>query len=287
MNAEHKLAQIALRSWPFPRGAGRLIDKFFSATRFSDKTVKVRTTDGFDITVMPNDLIGRHIYLTGEFDRTVVEVLCNFALPGDVLLDVGANIGYVSSCFLQNVPNSRAIAIEPQPVVGGILMQNLLQFGKRQTVFNVALSDNDGEAHFQVGQTNTGTSAIVDTQTHRSIKVPTRSPDSLLAELGEAVNLIKIDVEGHEEIVLSSCRSWLSQTKPRAIVFEEHGVKCAPGGSIATILGDLGYAIYGIKKTLTAIKLNPVLSELDCNCVDFIAIRPGAVTSIARRAYGL
>ena len=43
---------------------------------------------------MRNDHFGRHIYLTGEFDRTTVEVLLKFAR------DVGANIGYVGACFL-------------------------------------------------------------------------------------------------------------------------------------------------------------------------------------------
>jgi hypothetical protein len=31
------------------------------------------------------------------------EVLLMLAIPGDVLLDIGANIGYVSACFLQRV----------------------------------------------------------------------------------------------------------------------------------------------------------------------------------------
>src|SRR5215471_3758736 len=117
MNPQHKALQILLRSWPFPRGAGRIIDRCFSKVAFDDDIVAVRTTDGFDMNIMPNDVIGRHIYLRGEFDRSTVEVLCNFASPGDTLLDIGANIGYVSACFLKNVPNSKVIAVEPQPAI--------------------------------------------------------------------------------------------------------------------------------------------------------------------------
>src|ERR1019366_9617231 len=99
MNRQHILAQILLRSWPFPRGAGRIIDHYFSRLAFDDEIASVLTTDGFTINVIPNDLIGRHIYLTGEFDRSTVEVLLKFSNPEDVLLDIGANIGYVSACF--------------------------------------------------------------------------------------------------------------------------------------------------------------------------------------------
>jgi hypothetical protein len=93
MNRQHIAAQILVRSWPFPRGAGRIIDRYFSRLPFKDEICVIRTTDGFDLKIMPNELIGRHIYLTGEFDRSTIEVLCNFAKPDDVLLDVGANIG--------------------------------------------------------------------------------------------------------------------------------------------------------------------------------------------------
>jgi hypothetical protein len=117
MNSEHQITQALLRAWPFPRGAGRILDRYFSKLSFGRTKAIVRTTDGFEITVAPNELIGRHIYLTGEFDRSVVEVLCNFSEPGDTLLDIGANIGYVSACFLNNVRNSDVLAVEPQPDV--------------------------------------------------------------------------------------------------------------------------------------------------------------------------
>ena len=136
MNRQHILAQILLRSWPFPRGTGRIIDHYFSRLAFDDEIASVLTTDGFTINVIPNDLIGRHIYLTGEFDRSTVEVLLKFSNPEDVLLDIGANIGYVSACFLQNVPRSKVIAVEPQPQIVDLLQLNLAPFGNgRYKVF--------------------------------------------------------------------------------------------------------------------------------------------------------
>src|SRR5262249_31196093 len=62
MNKEHVSAQLLVRSWPFPRGSGRIIDRVFSNIKFSEQIASVMTTDGFKMLVPPNDHIGRHIY---------------------------------------------------------------------------------------------------------------------------------------------------------------------------------------------------------------------------------
>src|SRR5437016_2453438 len=111
MNKEHITVQLLVRNWPFPRGSGRIIDRVFSKIKFSEQIASVMTTDGFKMLVPPNDHIGRHIYLSGEFDRTTAEVLITVSKPGDILLDIGANLGYVSACFLQRVENSRCISV--------------------------------------------------------------------------------------------------------------------------------------------------------------------------------
>src|SRR5579883_2284520 len=165
MNRQHIVAQLLLRSWPFPRGAGRIVDRVFSGLVFEQNVATVRSADGFQMRVMPNELVGRHIYLTGEFDRTTVEVLCNFAKPGDVLLDVGANVGYVSACFLQNVPDAKVVSVEPQPGIVELLRSNLAQFGDgRYKVVPVALSDQDREAWFEICDGNRGASKLVAEQ---------------------------------------------------------------------------------------------------------------------------
>ena len=99
----------------FARGSGRILDTFFRDLSFRCEVATVQTSGRFIMNVRPNQPLGRHIYLTGAFDRSIVEVLLTLAKPADVLLDVGANIGYISACFLQNVDGSSVISIEPQP----------------------------------------------------------------------------------------------------------------------------------------------------------------------------
>ena len=241
MNRQKILPQILLRSWPFPRGAGRIIDHFFSRLTFENEIETVRTTDGFAIKVFPNDLIGRHIYLTGEFDRSTVEVLLKLSKPDDVLLDIGANIGYVSGCFLQNVPRSKVIAVEPQPLIVDLLESNLKQFGdKRYKIFPVGISDADSSGWLEICDFNRGASKVVKDKNKHTVEIQLWSAKRLFASLqGEKIDLVKIDVEGHEETVLKASQEDLNRLRPRAIFFEDHAQSAAPMVQLDASIGVL------------------------------------------------
>jgi len=274
MNRQKILPQILLRSWPFPRGAGRIIDHFFSRLTFKNEVETVRTTDGFSIKVFPNDLIGRHIYLTGEFDRSTVEVLIKLSKPDDVLLDIGANIGYVSGCFLQNVPRSKVIAVEPQPLIVDLLESNLKQFGdKRYKIFPVGISDADSSGWLEICDFNRGASKVVKEKNKHTVEIQLWSAKRLFASLqGEKIDLVKIDVEGHEETVLKASQEDLNRLRPRAIFFEDHAQSAAPDGPIGSIYRSIGYQVFGVKKRLTRLDFVSIHAAKDCIYNDYLAV---------------
>ena len=271
MNKEHIAAQIVLRAWPFLNGSGRITDRLFANLKFSEKVAEVETSDGFKLSVFPNDLIGRHIYLTGKFDRTTVEVLVGLAKPGDTLLDIGANIGYVSASFLANVTNSTVIAVEPQPLVVDLLVQNLSQFSDRASIYPVALSDEDGTIGFHIDQRNLGASRV---SADGDCRIEAWSGETFIRNSSpNKIDLIKIDVEGHELQVLSALRGAIGQHRPRAILFEDLAFRAAPSGPIGSLMRDIGYEVFVIVKTLNGFKMRPVLSEMDCVSIDYLATR--------------
>lgn len=273
LNSEHILPQIALRLWPFPRGSGRIVDRVFSRLVFREKLAFVRTTDGFGLHIRPNELIGRHIYLTGEFDRTTVEVLCKLACPGDTLLDIGANIGYVSACFLANVPSSQAIAVEPQPSVYELLGKNLSQFSNCATCFPVAISDRAGSGRLEVCPGNSGAGHLTNDGGSSAISVTLWTPDQLMARITSRIDLIKIDVEGHEQAVISAFSPIIPILRPRAIIFADHTASAAPDGPIGRVLAEHGYMIYGIRKRLTRVNAVPISVAEQCKFNDYVAVQ--------------
>lgn len=275
MNQQHVLLQFMLRSWPFPRGAGWLVKRFFDNLRFHETEALVRTTDGFEMRVLPNEHVGRYLYLTGEFDRSIFEVLHAHALPGDVLLDIGANVGYMSACFLQNVPGSRVVAVDPQPEIIDLLRCNLQPFGKRAQVAPVALSDTNGESDFAIDFVNRGASRLV-APGDGTVRVETWTPERLIQAYGiDRIDIIKMDVEGHEETVLRAMDNAIVQFRPRLILFEDHTDKAAPSGSIGGRLRALGYRIMGVHKKLTRLEFPEIRDRADCVYQDYVAVYEG------------
>ena len=124
-------AGALIRHWPFANGSGRLIDMTGSTFEFASGPQRCPTSDGFDMTVLGDDLIGRHILISGQFDRSVFKVLLDCAEPGDTLLDIGANVGYATCLFLASVPGSKVVAVEPQPDIADLFRINAEQFGDR------------------------------------------------------------------------------------------------------------------------------------------------------------
>ena len=87
----------------------------------------------------------------------------------------------------------------------------------------------------------------------------------------QAVNLVKIDVEGHELTILKACQEQLACARPRAVLFEDHTRSTAPDGELGKLFAEMGYRVYSVRKHLTRLEYQPLLSADDCNSVDYLA----------------
>ena len=119
-----RAAAVIARNRPFANGSGRVLDKWAKSVDLGSGKQVAHTSDGFPLHVYADGLIGRHLLMSGKFDRSIVKVLLDNARRGDVLCDIGANIGYISACFLRRVPNGRPSASTPQPGVVELLRKN-------------------------------------------------------------------------------------------------------------------------------------------------------------------
>ncbi|MEH6757963.1 MAG: FkbM family methyltransferase [Parasphingorhabdus sp.] len=256
------------RNWPFANGSGRILDKWAQNIDLGSSEQSAKTSDGFSMHVLTDDLIGRHILLSGKFDRSIVQLLLDHARDGDVLLDIGANIGYVTACFLAKVKRSQAICVEPQPGIVELLQTNMEQFGDRVVTHQVALSDESGELRFHIDKANRGASRISD---DGEIVVSAIAAGKFLRSVVK-LDIVKIDVEGHEQAIFTGLRDELARLKPRAILFEDQLQLASPQGAIGSILHGIGYKIYGVDKKLFMTSLVEVNSSQDCRFNDYLAL---------------
>lgn len=144
--------------------------------------------------------------------------------PGGVVMDIGANIGYVSLLLSRMVgAQGRVHSIEPVPRTFDLLSSNVRRLGLRNVVtHHYGVSAEDGTARMQIpdytdGGTNYYEASIVDTDgaaRHDAIEIQVRSLDSLCAELAIEPSFIKVDVEGHEQKVIEGARKLIQELHP-------------------------------------------------------------------------
>jgi len=199
----------------------------------------------------PLDARGRRALL---HPPRVHPVLLGFLQPGAVAIDVGANLGEWTLPLARAVGAAgRVIAAEPTPRSAAALEATLAANVLRQAkVIRAAIGDHDGTAEFAVplvtsARSDTGTARIGPACAgYEALRVPLRSLDSLAAEHGlDRVDLIKIDVEGHEWQVLDGAASLLDRHRPVLVLETGHEVN-TDRRAINNRLRGLGYRILGI-----------------------------------------
>jgi FkbM family methyltransferase len=151
--------------------------------------------------------------------------------PGDVFVDVGANIGLYSILAARRIgATGRVLAFEPSSREFTRLLANLEMNGARAvTPFSVALSSAPGFLELHVAPTHTGlnTLRVSDATAHafrdaRAQTVGVLRFDEAIAPLldGKRVKLMKIDVEGAEMEVLLGMETSLAAGLFERVVVE-------------------------------------------------------------------
>jgi FkbM family methyltransferase len=174
--------------------------------------------------------------------------------PGDVFIDVGANVGLYALKGARLVGSrGRVLALEPGAEAYDHLAANLaLNAFDWVTPMKVAASDALGEAvlhHVPLGRDPQAFSLIANARASEGEVVETVTLDSLVARCGlDRVDLIKIDVEGAEPLVIAGATNMLAGLRP-AVIFEcnahiNAGGETGAAGEAWSMLADVGYRFF-------------------------------------------
>lgn len=185
----------------------------------------VTTADGFRLALDTGDFLQREIYLLGSWEREISAALSSCLRPGDVFVDVGANIGYHALHAARIVGAAgRVLAFEPNPRVRERLAANIaLNALDTITVLPLALSDRAGTARFNLDAAgNTGSGSLRRSPgSGAPIEVELDTLDAVLARLGiGAVAAVKLDIEGAELHALRGMRQLLERPAAPVVICE-------------------------------------------------------------------
>jgi FkbM family methyltransferase len=143
--------------------------------------------------------------------------------PGDVVVDVGAHIGYYSLLAARTVgPEGHVFAFEPEPRNFELLRTNISTNGYTNvSCLNMAVSDHSGQQALFISSDNTGDHHLYsDCEERMSHTVDVVSLDDFFGEDLKNVAVIKADVQGMELRVLHGMRRLLD-ANPDLLMFTE------------------------------------------------------------------
>ncbi len=151
----------------------------------------------------------------GPAELAVLRRIVDHLEPGDVVYDVGANIGFVSLVVAAHLdgPSASVHCFEPEPRNFESLVRNIGLNGPEGRVVphRLALGSEAGEAELFVrgGPGEGRHSTVSPGRSDRSIRVPISTVSEVVDQLAPAPNVLKIDVEGGEGRVLAGMGPWL------------------------------------------------------------------------------
>lgn len=188
--------------------------------------VLVRTEVGYVLCSATDHALIANLVESGDLEPGTRALIQRLLRPGDVFIDIGANIGMHTLAAARALHGrGRVVAFEPFAPTERLLSKSvwLNGFADIVEVHQAAVSSRDGDQTLYLGATSGHNSLyrLADEgqpQGATSV-VPVVRLDHVLPS-GTAVNLIKIDVEGAELEVLDGCRALLATSPDAALIVE-------------------------------------------------------------------
>lgn len=174
---------------------------------------------------------------------------------GDIVLDIGAHIGYYTLIFASLTgPKGKVFAFEPAPDNFEILNRNVLVNNYKNVVLiNKAASDISKGTFLYISKTSQADHKTYDDNKNRnSINVNSLNLDNYFKNIQKRIDFVKIDAQGFEYKILEGMKTIIKTNKKLKILTE-----FCPEGITKTgkdpkqflkILSDSGYKLFDINE---------------------------------------
>jgi len=161
------------------------------------------------------------------FDRELLQFVSRFITAGQVVYDVGANVGEfaIAACHFAG-PQGAVLAIEPDPFLCALLHRTIAEPGNAGLPLEAlcaAIAEKDGFSAFHIASRGRASNALAGHGmptmggTRGRFMAPVFAIDTI-AQAWRAPDFIKIDVEGAEVRALEGARQTLLRHRPLVLV---------------------------------------------------------------------
>ncbi|WP_454914182.1 FkbM family methyltransferase [Variovorax gossypii] len=186
----------------------------------------------------------------GVWEPENLSVLYSFLTPTTVFLDVGANIGYFSIAIGNRLKRGgRVFSFEPHSKLTNLIERSVQLNGLEAVVrvLQCAVSDEEGmlDLFYPDDHLGKGSTARNANEQGKTLRVPAHRVDNLV-DKSLTVDLIKIDVEGHELPVLRGMVDIFARSPRIKVLFEKLESGTSDTESIGEFFRERGLSLYGV-----------------------------------------
>ncbi len=209
---------------------------------------------GADLRIKLPELISNSIWIKGVYDIVVAETIWRLIDAGDIVLDVGANFGYLTSLMAVRAgKDGKVLAFEPHPMMFEELKTNIELWSNGSSTASIearqtALSSANGVGNLVMPPSwegNRGAAFVsTDAVSENSVEIILERLDDVFDD-DITINLAKFDVEGHEFEAFRGAERLLAAGTIRNIVFEDQRNTDSPAK--AELLRH-GYRLFSLAK---------------------------------------
>jgi FkbM family methyltransferase len=193
-------------------------------TKGEDAFLRIGGRDFFVPTTVDADFLDGMAQVLGEmyvFPDVEPDIIA--LKPGDVYLDLGANIGTTTMAAAEAVGKTgRVVALEP--ITHKILARNLQENGVEGVeLIAKAVSSHSGVAKMEVASSGIASRLGPNSPGMATLEVELTTIDTLVTDLGLThVDLIKMDIEGAEEDAILGAEATIANLRPHWSIASYH-----------------------------------------------------------------
>jgi FkbM family methyltransferase len=174
--------------------------------------------NGYKMLLDENDEMQLSLF---DYEPIETEIVKTNVKKNDIVIDVGANMGYYTLLMAKN--EARVFSYEPEPHNFDLLKKNIIlnNFSTTTTLFNKAVSDFFGNSKLIISDHSTGQHKLENS------RFGTKSLDVEVTKIElDKIDFAKIDVEGTELRVLKGMK-----TLPNKMLIEFNSMNLNEAGS--------------------------------------------------------
>ena len=203
---------------------------------------------GGRITVSPASALKFWYPSLERVDPSLFDAASELVRPGDVVWDVGANVGlFTFAAAALAGPEGSVLALEPDIWLTSLLHRTIArdpQSWARVNVLPVAASDRVGLCHLKIAARGRSSNYLGEGNSQsggfRAVQSTISVTLDWLLSIHSPPDVLKIDVEGAEALVLKGASRLLSEVRPR-ILCEVNGDNSE---EVSDLLKASGYTLY-------------------------------------------